>query len=216
MPRRPSIDPICAVSSPQTKAPAPSLMVMSKSQPVPSTFLPRYCRYSSANSSSAAAIRSANAVAQKRCSPAAIPARLSAASSRAGGAGDAARSSASSSPARARGSPAPHRRDDIPKCQMSTISSCTWTRSASWCFHHLYPWCSTSSAHSTQMARCQAKPWSVQSACTRRFMRSCMPSMVCSASRMSSPNTSPARERDCAGFVRTRDWQMCQRLAIAK
>ena len=35
MPRWPSMEWIKAVSSPQTKAPAPSLMVMSKSMPLP-------------------------------------------------------------------------------------------------------------------------------------------------------------------------------------
>ncbi|MBT9165978.1 MAG: hypothetical protein DDT25_00642 [Chloroflexi bacterium] len=41
MPRRPSIEAIKAVSSPQTKAPAPSLISISKSNPEPSMFFPR-------------------------------------------------------------------------------------------------------------------------------------------------------------------------------
>ena len=35
MPRRPSMEAIRAVSSPQTNAPAPSLIVMSKAKPLP-------------------------------------------------------------------------------------------------------------------------------------------------------------------------------------
>ncbi len=41
IPRRPSIEAISAVSSPQTNAPAPRLMVRSKENPEPSMFSPR-------------------------------------------------------------------------------------------------------------------------------------------------------------------------------
>ncbi len=41
MPRRPSIEAIKAVSSPQTKAPAPSLMCTTKSKPEPRISLPK-------------------------------------------------------------------------------------------------------------------------------------------------------------------------------
>ena len=53
MPRRPSIEAIIAVSSPHTKAPAPSLTLRWKSQPVPMMSEPRRPR----SSASAMALR---------------------------------------------------------------------------------------------------------------------------------------------------------------
>ena len=46
IPRLPSIDAIKAVSSPQTKAPAPSLISMSKLKSEPNTFGPKYPYFS--------------------------------------------------------------------------------------------------------------------------------------------------------------------------
>ena len=46
MPRLPSMEAMSAVSSPQTKAPAPSLRCRLNSQPVPKTSSPRYPRSS--------------------------------------------------------------------------------------------------------------------------------------------------------------------------
>ena len=48
MPRLPSMEAMSAVSSPQTNAPAPSLILSVKPQPLPSAFSPRNPRSSAA------------------------------------------------------------------------------------------------------------------------------------------------------------------------